>query len=342
MPMHTKAKIILCTGLAVLIGGVVFVCLKLISDNKVDVMPVSRGPAVAAVYATGVVEPTHWARVGPVQPGRITAIYVHDGDKVTEGQVLARMEERESAAALEELKAKEIFLRKRYERMRSLLAEESISRQEFDQAESEWLSAKALIDAATQRLRDRELIAPLGGVVLRQDGEVGEVVKPEDTLFWVGSPRPLRVEAEVDEEDIADIRTGQKVLIQAEAFPDLDITGEVSSLTPKGDPVRKTFRVRISVPDEAPLKVGMTVELNIVVTHRTSALLVPTAAVENDHVWVCIDGQARQRQVKIGVTGETNVEIIEGVSDGELVIVSPPEDLQAGQAGSCRPVDNSK
>ena len=91
------------------------------------------------------------------------------------------------------------------------------------------------------------------------------MVDTTDTVFWIGDPKPLRITADVDEEDVPRVEPGQKVLLRADAFPDRVLEGGLTSITPKGDPVQKTYRVRIELPDDAPLLIGMTVEANVVV-----------------------------------------------------------------------------
>ena len=109
------------------------------------------------------------------------------------------------------------------------------------------------------------IISPIDGMVLRREIEPGEFVKQGDTAFWVGQPKPLRITAEVDEEDIPLVKLKQRALIKSDAFPEQVSEGLISDITPKGDPLNKNFRVRISLPENSPLYVGMTVEVNIII-----------------------------------------------------------------------------
>ena len=77
------------------------------------------------------------------------------------------------------------------------------------------------------------LRAPLDGMVLRRDGEVGEIAGPTDVLFWVGPPLPTQVVAEVNEEEINHIRVGQKAFLRSDAFPGQALPASVSQITPK-------------------------------------------------------------------------------------------------------------
>ncbi|MER3422733.1 MAG: efflux RND transporter periplasmic adaptor subunit, partial [Nitrospiraceae bacterium] len=149
---------------------------------------------------------------------RIDEILASEGDRVTEGQVLARLDDREERANVAQLEARVAFLRTELARLRRL-GEEHITRQSYEQAESELRQAKAALDAAQHLLSEMTIRSPMDGVVLHQEGEVGEIVDKRQVLFWVGQIRPLRVSAEVDEEDIPPVREGQRTLIKADAFP---------------------------------------------------------------------------------------------------------------------------
>ena len=107
-----------------------------------------------------------------------------------------------------------------------------------------------------------------------------------DAVFWIGEPLPLRVTAEVDEEDIPQVRSGQRALLKADAFPDRALEGSVGQIM--GDPVQKTCRVRIALPDDTPLMIGMTIEANIIIAERP-AVLVPARALRGGRVLV-LDG----------------------------------------------------
>jgi RND family efflux transporter MFP subunit len=290
------------------------------------------GPAVHAVYATGVVEPEIWAAVAPLDGGRIVAIDVFENTDVAAGEPLARLDDAEARAVIDELEARRDFLEKEAERTRNLLERGVISEKSNQQAVSELREVLAAIAGAKVRRDHLILRAPISGTVLRRDGEIGEVVERGEVVFWVGAPRPLRIEAEVDEEDIPLVRPGQTVKIKADAFPGRALAGVVDEITPKGDPVNKSFRVRIALPDETPLMTGMTAETNIVVAERSGALLVPTNALLNGAVWTVADGRAVRTAVETGITGQAWTEITAGLDPDQAVIAEVPPDLADGDA----------
>jgi RND family efflux transporter MFP subunit len=296
----------------------------------VEVAPAVAGPAVEAVYATGTVEPIRWAGVAPAQKARLLEVLVDDGDRVTAGQVLARLDATVMQAQVIETEARARYALAEAERQDRLAARSAAARSEVERARSEAYALEAAAEAMRRRLDDFVLKAPIDGVVLRRDGEPGEMMDTSDIVFWIGEQRPLRITADVDEEDVPRVRLGQKALLRADAFPDRVLEGRLVAITPKGDPIQKTYRVRIELPEDSPLMIGMTVEANIVIREASDAVLVPTTAVQDGAVFVVTDEHGRRREVEVGVTGPLLTEIRSGLTLGEQVVVEPPPGLANG------------
>jgi RND family efflux transporter MFP subunit len=340
-------RLLFLLGLLVAGGGGAWAWFAL--PPRLSIAIAASGPALEAVYATGAVEPVNWARVGPATRARVTAVLVEEGSRVTEGQTLARLDERQSRLLADEAEARARFAADDLARTRTLVARDIAARATLERAERDARAARAAADALIQRLDDYLVRAPTDGVVLRRDAEVGEVVDTPASLFWIGEPRPLRVTAEVDEEDIARIAVGQRVLLRADAFPGRIMQAAVAQITPKGDTTRKAYRVRLNLPDDTPLLIGMTVEANIVLRETPDAVLVPPAAVVIPHgprgtpapppgqtrtatIWVVEKETARRREVEIGVQGPRATEVRRGLAAGEAVVLAPPAGLRDGQA----------
>lgn len=175
--------------------------------------------------------------------------------------------------------------------------------------------------------------APMDGVVLRKDGEVGEVVATtgDETLFWIGEPRPLRIVADVNEDDIPRVTTGQKALLRSDGYKDQILQATVAEITPKGDPVNKTFRVYLSLPDDTPLAIGMSVEANIVVAERKDVLLVPGEALVDGAAFRLDGRRLRRTQLELGLRGTRMVEVLAGLKDGDLVASPASTALRDGE-----------
>lgn len=321
------SRVLLVLAVLVLAGAALW---YLRTPQAVSVAVPSRGDAAEIVYATGIVEPRTWAKVTPLLRERIIELCNCEGESVERGAVLARLDSRQPEATLAELRARHKSASSDYDRAVALVERRVATEQTLDRARSELNQVEALIAGQQSRLESYVLRAPMSGVVLRQDGEVGEVAEPGTVLFWVGEPKPLQVEADVNEEDIPRITVGQRAVLKADAFPGQVLEATVSSITPKGDPVAKTYRVHLALPDATPLRIGMTVEVNVIVRIASNALLVPTNALRGAALFVADNGIARRHEVKVGIRGVSNTQVLSGLDEAARVIVPFPEDLADG------------
>lgn len=292
---------------------------------------VSRGDAAEVVYATGVIEPLRWAKVVPLQRERIVDLCENcEGRPVVTGQVLARQDDAEQRAVLAELEARLRQFERDRTRQADLLSRGAGTQTAFDLAATQVEELKARIAAQTQRIGALVLRSPMDGVVLRRDGRIGEIAGQTDVLFWIGPPKPLRVVAEVNEEDIARVETSQVALLRNEGFSTGSLRGAVGLITPKGDPVTKTFRVYIDLPDDTPLRIGMSVEANIVVREAKGVVLAPPEAVAKNKVQVIENGRIAVKPVEIGIRGSRLVQILSGLEAGQRIVSPFRADLVDG------------
>ena len=307
----------------------------------ITVVPVTRGAAAEIVYATGSVEPETWSRSTPLVRGRIVERCRCEGRTVKQGDLLARLDDKEALATLNDLRALEEFQHREFDRQAQLLARGVATSQAYQKAESDLARIRAQIAAQAQRLEYFKLVAPMDGIVLKEDGEVGDMVDPGTILYRIGLEKPLWVVAEVNEEDIPRVRVGQKALLRTDAFANQVLHGAVKQITPAGDPVAKTFRVRIGLPDDTPLRVGMSVESNIVSREKPDVLLVPANAVVNNSLFAVENGRARRRKVEVGIRGTGFVEIVNGVAEGELVASPATANIKDGRRVRSQLVETS-
>jgi len=290
----------------------------------------TRGPAVEAVYATGTVEPTVMTPIAPRIGARIAELKAFEGYDVTKGQVLARLENKDVESNIAQLAAQEKFARQDYERDAQLVKGGIIARATYDKAKSDWQAAAAAVDAAKAQAGYMLLASPGDCRVIQRDGEVGQFIPINQAVFWLSCSAPLRISSQVDEEDISLVAIGQNVLIRADAFPGQIFHGKVIEITPKGDPVARSYRVRVSIPKDAPLRIGMTAETNIVVHENKNALLVPASAYANGKVWLVRDGRLTQVAVTAGAKGADQVEIRAGLTQNDLVATNPDATFKEG------------
>lgn len=298
----------------------------------VKVTPVVSGDAAAVVYATGIVEPVLWAKVAAPQRKRIAEICHCEGKHVTKGEILARLDSDEELAVLKELEARLNRFREDAERLKSLVERNVTARTIYDEKVTQVREQESRVAAQKERIELLTLRAPMDGVVLRRDGEVGEIAGTgtNDVLLWVGNPTPLRVNAEVNEEDIFRVKPGQHVLLRHDGQIEAPLAATVDRITPKGDPQTKTFRVYLSLPGDTPLRIGMSVEANIVVAEAKGAHLVPAEAIGSNAVLTVENGRVRRLPINVGIKGTRLVELRDGPAIGTPVVTPFRADLADG------------
>jgi len=296
----------------------------------VEVTSVIRGPAADLVYATGYVEPVVQAVIAPEVTARLVELLADERREVKVGDILARLDSAEQEATVREHEATVAHDRIDLERAQTLWNRRSGSKEDYDRALSLLQQDEAKLAAAQEKLSRYTLRAPVDGIVLRRDGEVGEVMQTGAAMFTLGQPGQLRATLEVDEEDIPEVKTGQKALLSADAWPGRVFEGEIAEITPEGDPVNKSYRVRVKLPPDFSMPVGMTVEANLVVEERQDVLLVPSTALVNGSVFVLEGGRVRLMPVDTGIVGTELAEIRSGLAEGDTVVRQPPDGLEDG------------
>ncbi len=329
-PMRTKINtwLVLATLLAAAAGGYFFWHSK---PLELQTTQLKRGAAIKAVYATGVVEPTVNVPIAPRVAGKLTELLVDEGSRVHKGQAMARLEDANLQHGIEQLAAQELYARQALDRQENIVAQGLGAKADRDKAYAEWKAAKAATDKAREERSFMVLRSPSEGIVMRRDGEVGQYIAINQTVFYVAVEGSLRVSADVDEEDIPLVMKGQRVLIRADAFPAQVQEGQVQEVTPRGDTNTRSYRVRISLAADTPLRVGMTTDTNIIIETHDNVWLLPASAVNNGKVWLARGGKAVQTEVKSGINGDREVEILEGIGPDDVVILTPPASLKDGQ-----------
>ena len=194
--------------------------------------------------------------------------------------------------------------------------------------DSELALAQAKHDAANAVLDSLQIKAPMNGLVFAVSAEAGQTYQAETVLFTIGDPKALEVIANVTEEDYPLIASGQPVEVFFDARPDVTIQGSVDRIIPmriEGDRPRYNIYITLdNVPDG--LADGMTADAAITIEERTGVLCLPRSVVRASgvdevslRVWT--NETIETRTATIGLRGDSDVEIISGVSEGEQVVI---------------------
>lgn len=195
-------------------------------------------------------------------------------------------------------------------------------------ADSELALAQAKYDAAKAVLESLQIKSGIDGVVFEVSAEAGQTYQAEEKLFTIGDPQALEIVANITEEDYPIISAGQSVEVYFDARPEVSIQGKVERIIPKrieGDRPRYNIYITLNgVPDG--LADGMTADAAITIEKRAAVLCLPRSVVRASgldevslKVWT---GQTTEtRTVTVGLRGDSDVEILSGLSEGEQVII---------------------
>ena len=193
-------------------------------------------------------------------------------------------------------------------------------------AQTQLDQANANFDAATARLGYATIAAPRDGVLITRNVERGAVVAPDKTLLVLAPAGRMQLQIQVDERNLGSVALGQKALASADAYPQRRFPAVVSYVNPGIDITRASVEVKLDVPDPPVfLRQDMTVSVDIAVAQHDDALVVPARSVRDalsDAPWVMgvRNGRAYKQPVHVGLRGDTQVEIIDGLAEGDAVI----------------------
>lgn len=201
---------------------------------------------------------------------------------------------------------------------------------EVAQAQAQLAVASAARQSAQVRLKEAEITAPAKGRVLTRSVEPGQIVQPGRALLTLALSGPLQLVAQVDERYLEQLAPGQPAQVLADAYPTQAFPAQVLSIAPVVDAQRGAIEVKFALPAPAPgfLREDMTVSIEVETARREWALVVPVSALRGEAnaeqtVWVARDGRVEARPVRLGLRTLAAVEVIEGLSAGEAVLVGP-------------------
>lgn len=268
--------------------------------------------------------------------GRIESILFNEGQPVTNGQVLIRLDSDKAAAEVEQARARFRLSETDFERGRDLLKSETISQQEYDRLEATFIEARASLALSEAYLEDATVAAPFDGVVGKRYVSHGQFVTRGMALTSVVRMDPLDAEFNVPERYLGRLNVGQRIEITTVAYPERAFPGHVTFLAPQINLSTRTVAVEAEIAnDEGLLRPGMYGQLDLILRVQAEALVIPEAAIliQGNRAMVVVmndDGVAEFRPVTVGIRLPSRAVIDAGLAEGERVVVEGHQKLGPG------------
>jgi membrane fusion protein (multidrug efflux system) len=267
---------------------------------------------------------------------QVTAVRFEEGQQVRRGEVLVELDGAQARADLAVAEAALAESRNQYQRSQELYTTRILSDSQIEQIEATFKANQARVDAARARLGDTVIRAPFAGRVGLRRVSVGSLISPGTVITTLDDTSTIKLDFTIPETFLSSVEPGLEITARSVAYPDADFGGRVSSVDTRVDPATRSVTVRALLPNPSGvLKPGMflTVRLS---RAAADALLIPEEALvpEQGNVFVfVVKGEvAEKRQVRMGQRRVGEVQVLEGLADGELVVTEGTQKLRDGAA----------
>lgn len=290
----------------------------------VELKPVRVQESITAV---GSLRSNESVVLRPEVSGRIASIGFRDGQPVRRGQLLVGLDATLNEAEVAQARAEFDLATSNLKRTEDLASKSFVSSSAQDQAASSVQVAEARLKLAEARLAKMRIVAPFDGVAGIRNVSIGDYVKDGADLVNIEDIRTLKVDFRLPERYFTQLKEGLPVEVVADALPGARYVGSVDAINPRVDASGRSLEVRAKLSNtDGRLRPGMFARVRVLLGDRPNALMVPEEAVvplgDDFFVYTVADGKATRVRVKLGVRRDAQVELLEGVRAGDLVVTA--------------------
>lgn len=292
----------------------------------VDYVVVSPRPTVNSIQVTGTLIPGESAQLTTQASGKVQAILFEEGERVRKGQVLVRIDSRESRAQLQRYQAELETARKDLERKKALAKIQGISDAELEVAELKTQALQSNIEEVKVKLDHATITAPFAGKIGLRSISPGSYITSGSSVAILVQEDPIKLQFNVPERYASQLRTGQPVSFSI-ANQDEIFEAEVYATAPMINESSRSLQVRAKAKNQkGKLIPGSYADVKLTLDSIPDALLIPTEAIVpqlNDQlVYRIRNGKAEQVKVKTGLRQPKLVQVTEGIQAGDSILVS--------------------
>jgi len=309
------------------------------NSSKVAVTEMKSGVFNHYIEVQGKLDGEENLGVSAKAPGTVEAVYVRMGDKVTKGQVLAKLDDAILQQSLKQMSDNLAFVTEMYEKQAKLWEQKIGSEVQYLSAKNNKESLENSIKTLEDQINMMRIVSPINGSVEDVAIKIGQSVGPGLPVFRVVNFSTMKIVADIAEAYSARINTGDEVIVY---FPDLqkEVTAKISSASKFIGAQNRTFQIEVRMkPEFNNFKANMIAILKINDYRSENAMILPINLIQNDkegrYVFVAEKGNpsviARKYVVKVGQSYNGMVEITEGLKPGDLLISAGQLDLQDGE-----------
>lgn len=305
---------------------------------RVSAVALKAVPLAETISATGSLRADEGIELQPETNGKIVSINFSEGARVKRGDLLLKLNDAELRAMLQRATYRLEIAQLKERRFAKLLETHNIVQQDYDAALNDFNVQQAEVALVEAQLAKMEIRAPFDGMIGLRFVSEGAFITPTTRIATLQRVDRLKVDFSVPEKYASRIQLGSPVVFTVDGG-DRKYVGEIYALDPRIDSGTRTVLIRAVCPNpEARLLPGAFAGVEFTLGQVADALLVPAGAVvpglTEKNVFIVRDGKAVRRSVQTGMRTETNVQITQGLSAGDVVITSGIQQLRAGQAVS--------
>jgi len=299
--------------------------------------PVTRATLNVEVTAVGTLRADETVMIRPEIAGRVTTIHFKEGQAVNAGDSLVTLDQDEYKAQLAGSAAQVGLEESSYQRLQDLQRKNLTSQQNLDETKARLDAARAR-QALDQVRLDRTVIrAPFAGTVGLRLVSPGAYVKPGDDIANLESLGAMKLDFRVPETYLARLAVDQRLAARVDAYPEQSFEGTIYAIEPALDEETRTVLLRARLPNpDNHLRPGLFARVSLILERREDTLVVPEQAIvpvgQTTFVYRVADGKAVMTPVKLGLRRPGLVEILEGLSAGDLVVTDGQLKIRDGAA----------
>ncbi|HKJ43323.1 MAG TPA: efflux RND transporter periplasmic adaptor subunit [Sunxiuqinia sp.] len=311
-----------------------------IAERKIDAIPVKVDTAKwstldQTVISNGSLEANDQLTVVSETQGKITHVYKDLGDPVQKGDVIVKVEDETIAASVMVAEANVEQQQKDIERYKRLQEGNAITKHDLEKAEIGLKKAKADLIKAKKALSNTSITAPISGVINQKFITEGQWLNGGKPVAEIVDNHQLKIHVKIDGNDIYKIQKGETVNVSIPVFPERTFPGKVTAIAVKADQAMK-FAVEISLdnPKDVDLKSGLYAEVDFPVKSK-KGLVIPKESIvgsmEKPQVFVVENQRAVLKYIVTGISNDSQIEVISGLNEGNLVIYSGQLNLSGNE-----------